>query len=322
MASHQTLCGSGVPDDPQITVITPCYNGLPYLREAIASVEKLAESVRLEHIVADGGSSDGSVEILAQSPYVRGVSQPDAGLYAAANWAIEQARAPLLQWMNADDAICPRFVARAVALMSEFTHIDAVLGSTQFIDADGKNGARWTYDPFLASSIWARAEGYFFNINSAVYRTSTLRTTGLFDQHRFPVAADLEFQQRFLSATPPPHIVVLDEPAYRFRCHTASLTQGENARDVVTQSNANLYSFWSQQQSMDPELRREFLIMAVELQMGWALKCLRTGRGGGRRAALEALRELIRENPQELRAALPVWLRKRVFDPRRRLRGR
>lgn len=311
MTTSRTFHGNRVPDNPQISIVTPCYNGLPYLKEAIASVEELAEYVRVEHIVADGGSTDGSVDLLTRSPYVRGVSQPDKGLYSAVNWAITQARAPYIQWMNADDYLCPNFTRRALSLLEEDPTLELVIGNLLFVNPDGYPERMHRYDPFLVCDPWARAQGYFFNINSALYRTDLVRRVGDFDQQNFPIAADLHFQMRLIQQEP--KTIVLNETAYIFRRHEGSLTAGRDWQQTVMRANAALYDAWSRELQFHADLRQGFRKRSIALQMGWALKCLRTGRGNGRRAALGELRALARDYPDELRAAIPAWLGERVF---------
>jgi glycosyltransferase involved in cell wall biosynthesis len=307
-STPREFCGARVPTSPQISIVTPAYNGLPYIKEAIASVEALAETLDVEHVVADGASCDGSVELLANSLYVRGISQPDDGLYSALNWAIGEARAPYIQWMNADDCICPEFAARAVELLDEFPQIDVVVGSTLFTDANGRIEQRWNYDPFRVGDLWARPEFYLFNFNSAIYRSEVLRQIGEFNQRRFPIAADLDVQMRLIQRAR--QIVVFDEAAYLFRRHHGSLTQGLDSKVTVRRASVELYKAWSLNRSIPKELRHEFLVMAVELEMGWHLKCLRTGRQPGK--ALRELAGIVRDHPKEFRAAAPRWLRKWV----------
>lgn len=87
------------------------------LREAVASV--LQQPQCLELLVADGGSSDGSLQLLeelaASDPRVRLVSRSDAGPADALNQAFRAARGTLIGWLNADDLYPPGALARAGA---------------------------------------------------------------------------------------------------------------------------------------------------------------------------------------------------------------
>lgn len=87
----------------------PCRNGGPFLPEAVASVLQQPEC--LELLVADGGSSDGSLAWLEQqaasNPRLRLVSRSDTGPADALNRAFRAARGSLIGWLNADDLYPP-----------------------------------------------------------------------------------------------------------------------------------------------------------------------------------------------------------------------
>ena len=89
-----------------ITVITPCLN-------AAGTIEVALESVRaqgyepLEHIVVDGGSTDGTVELLRRAENIRWISEPDRGLAHALNKGIAMATGDVIGELNADDVYEP-----------------------------------------------------------------------------------------------------------------------------------------------------------------------------------------------------------------------
>ena len=98
-----------------VSVLMPCFNPGPFLREAISSV--LAHSQCLELIVADGGSTDGSLALLhklaSRDSRIRIISGPDQGPADALNKAFAQARGSLIAWLNADDLYPPGALGRA-----------------------------------------------------------------------------------------------------------------------------------------------------------------------------------------------------------------
>ena len=94
------------------SVVTPCLNGEATLADTLASVR--AQGVEgLEHVVVDGGSSDGTLGILraAEGP-VLFISEPDRGLSDAMNKGIAMARNDVVGWLNADDVYLPGALAR------------------------------------------------------------------------------------------------------------------------------------------------------------------------------------------------------------------
>jgi glycosyltransferase involved in cell wall biosynthesis len=103
---------------PLVSVVTPSLNQGRYLREAIESVRGQTHSP-IEHIIVDGGSTDGTLDILAEYDSMRWVSEPDLGQSHALNKGFALAEGEILGWLNSDDAYEPRAVAQAVATMRD-----------------------------------------------------------------------------------------------------------------------------------------------------------------------------------------------------------
>ena len=97
---------------PSIAMVTPTLNQSCYLREAVDSV--LVQGYRaLDYIVMDGGSTDGSQEVLVSyGPRLRWVSKPDAGQSAAINQGWQQTQGEIIGWLNSDDRLAPGALAR------------------------------------------------------------------------------------------------------------------------------------------------------------------------------------------------------------------
>ncbi len=71
-------------DQPLISIITPCLNRAEFIAEAVESVLS-QDYPNVEHIIMDGGSTDGTLEVLKRYPHLRVVSEPDEGMYTAIN---------------------------------------------------------------------------------------------------------------------------------------------------------------------------------------------------------------------------------------------
>lgn len=93
----------------KITVITVVYNGVATLEETIISVISQQYDGELEYIIIDGGSTDGSVDIIRQyqDQLAYWVSEPDYGLYHAMNKGLEKATGDIIGIINADDWYYP-----------------------------------------------------------------------------------------------------------------------------------------------------------------------------------------------------------------------
>jgi glycosyltransferase involved in cell wall biosynthesis len=123
-------------DLPTITVVTPSFNAAATIEETLRSVRE-QDYPHVEHVVVDGGSTDGTLEILASAEGVRFVSEPDRGLSHAMNKGVDIATGSLVGWLNADDIYLPgalRAVGEAFA-----AHPDAqwATGRCRIIDGDG-----------------------------------------------------------------------------------------------------------------------------------------------------------------------------------------
>ncbi len=102
------------PDSLDLTVVTPSYGYAHFLRDAIVSVAE-QPGITVEHIVQDGGSTDGTVELLQElDDRVDWVSEPDDGQSDALNRGIARARGRWIAWLNADEFYLPGGLAALV----------------------------------------------------------------------------------------------------------------------------------------------------------------------------------------------------------------
>jgi glycosyltransferase involved in cell wall biosynthesis len=182
---NEAGCGPGqgaaeVGEIPEISIITPCFNAVRHLRDAIESVAG-QQGVRVEHIVIDAGSKDGTVEILKQFPGVRWISEPDRGQSDAFNKGLALARGPLIGWLNADDVYEPGAIAQVVRFFREHPEAFLVNGHLVRVDPDGKP---LEFLPARSSRFWLRhfwLKWYWLNHPSSFYRKSLFDEVGPID---------------------------------------------------------------------------------------------------------------------------------------------
>ena len=134
----------------KISVITPSYNQLSFLKRCCASVAD--QSVHCEHIIIDGGSTDGTIEWLGQQNRVRWISEPDHGMYDAINKGFAMARGGIVAYLNCDEQYLPESLVDIEIAFACHPGVDIVYGNALLIRPDGMLAAfrksyplRWCY---------------------------------------------------------------------------------------------------------------------------------------------------------------------------------
>lgn len=134
---------------PRITVVTPSFNQARYLERTIKSVVD-QNYPNLEYIVIDGGSRDGSVEIIKR--YERHlaywVSEPDAGQADAINKGFRMATGTLVGWQNSDDFYLPQALAKVASVYASDSRHQVYFGNVYLVDAYDKILREMRFQPF------------------------------------------------------------------------------------------------------------------------------------------------------------------------------
>jgi hypothetical protein len=140
-------------DQPLVSVVTPTLNRADFLAAALDSVAAQTYP-NVEHIVVDGGSSDGTPDLLARrtSPRLRWISEPDSGMYAAVNKGMRLAEGTMLAYLNSDDLYFPWTIECAVAGLQE-TGADVVFGDLVRWRPGERGAGLAVYGPFSRSYL-------------------------------------------------------------------------------------------------------------------------------------------------------------------------
>ena len=124
-----------------LSVITPTFNAVRFIEACVANVVAQG-SVVLEHIIADGGSTDGTVEVLLQLmqryPHIKYLPGPDKGQSDALNKAASVARGDAIGILNADDFYEPSAAEEGIRHLALMREPGIVCGDCRVLDEDGK----------------------------------------------------------------------------------------------------------------------------------------------------------------------------------------
>lgn len=142
---------------PSISVVTVSFNAAATIADTLASVTRQT-GVNYEHIVVDGGSSDGTMDVVHRHDHDRlsAKSETDAGIYDAMNKGVARATGDYLLFLNADDYLArPDALALALEKLLE-TGADCLFADTQFIDGAGTTAGQRLYSARRFAPWWLR----------------------------------------------------------------------------------------------------------------------------------------------------------------------
>lgn len=159
---------------PKITVITPSYNQVEFLEECISSVLD-QKYPKLEYIIIDGGSTDGSIEIIKkyEDKVSFWVSEPDAGQSDAINKGLKKCTGKLVSWLNADDFYFPGALSAVAETYLQNPNASFYFGNGWRVDKKGKIKGRFFPTDQLVFNREALILGLNYILQPATFINST-----------------------------------------------------------------------------------------------------------------------------------------------------
>lgn len=250
---------------PRVSLVTPSFNQARYIEETIRSV-LLQGYPDLEYIIMDGGSSDGTVDIIRQyEPWLaHWESNQDRGQSHAINKGLARATGTYFNWNNADDVLTPGSLAVTVEALLEHPETSAVTGYIVVIDAESHVISVNNERPELKGG-----KGFFLDTRRCVAELKTGCQPGCLMDRKLAVAVggvderihysmDQDLLLRLLLKRPIYHV---DHPVILFRAHAESKTlslTGARATERLTIAKTLFASA-----DIVPEIRRlKFLSFA------------------------------------------------------------
>jgi glycosyltransferase involved in cell wall biosynthesis len=213
---------------PKVTIVTPSFNQAAYLEETIQSV--LAQRAEIhEYFVLDGGSTDGSVDVIKKyaSDIDYSVSHPDGGQANAIRDGFQRATGDVLTWLNSDDLLLPGAITAIRDRFTAFPETQVVTGHFCQADADGRL-LRCMWIPRVRQG-WVRWGVTRICQPSTYFRREFYEQVGGLDP-RWRCVLDTELWCRMLSAGCNWHVVPQYIAARRYHDETKGSTLTDQYR--------------------------------------------------------------------------------------------
>ena len=209
-----------------ITIVTATLNRRHMLARSLASAGRQGRE-GVQHLVIDGGSTDGTLQMLLDFPHLEVVSEPDLNLYDAWNKGISRANGEFIFLLNSDDEMMDGAVAEARRVAAAYPDAELISGPVML--TRGHDSAdEWTVlidDPLMVGLRQQDVGPGIPLTNGRFISRRLLDRIGVFDV-RYQVASDRQFFLRALASNAVN--VTTAVPFYRYHVHDTSLTLNDN----------------------------------------------------------------------------------------------
>ena len=194
----------------RISIITPSYNQRQFIERTIQSVLSQRGAFELEYLIVDGGSTDGTLEILQRyGGDLHWRSDPDQGQTDAINKGLRQATGEIVGWLNSDDLLAPGALSRVAEAFKRHPYLEWVHGRCDMVDARDQVIRKW----ISAYKHWCcRRYSYsrlltenFISQMTVFWRRRILKETGYLNTN-LKLAFDYDLWLRFAKRSDPLYI--------------------------------------------------------------------------------------------------------------------
>ncbi|MBU2609512.1 MAG: glycosyltransferase [Chloroflexi bacterium] len=213
------------PNLPLVSILTPSFNQAQFLEATLRSVLE-QDYPNLEYIIVDGGSTDGSLDIIRRYAHRLAwwVSEADKGQTDALNKGFARANGEILAWLNSDDTYEPHAVAEAVEFLQSRPEVGLVYGDANFIDQDGRLIGRFP----AAQTDYRRLRRGYVHIpqQAAFFRADLWKKVGPLDPS-FYFAMDYDLWVRLAAQAP---VQYTPRTWANFRLHSQGKTVAADER--------------------------------------------------------------------------------------------
>lgn len=220
----------------KISIITPSLNRGDMIEASIRSVQA-QEYDDFEHIIVDGGSTDGTAEVVGKYQNVKFFCGPDQGMYDALNKGLDLASGEIVGFLNTDDLYAQNVFAQVVRYFEDES-LMAVAGKA-IVVVQHPHGGTETVDEYSPekSDLLAIAtlKGPYFN--AWFFRRNVFEEIGNFEAG-YKIAGDLEFMLRFALSNL--KYLPVEKLFYIYQQHAGSLTFVETAQKRIASAQEKL----------------------------------------------------------------------------------